>query len=203
MVNSKLKTLAIILSLCIGINAPAAQAASLSINDAVDMALDRNNSIKIAVQDEKVAAANLKAAKGANGVSVSLSSNLSGSDGAMSAFERGNSNGISASIPIYTGNRNELNIDNSEADLLKAQLELERTKETVRYNTISAYYDILEAQHTVNVEQESVDNYQSHLNRCAKSLHGRRRSALRPSALGSSSVRRAPVTDISSEYIRY
>mgnify|MGYP001776744138 FL=1 len=163
MVNSKLKTLAIILSLCIGINAPAAQAASLSINDAVDMALDRNNSIKIAVQDEKVAAANLKAAKGANGVSVSLSSNLSGSDGAMSAFERGNSNGISASIPIYTGNRNELNIDNSEADLLKAQLELERTKETVRYNTISAYYDILEAQHTVNVEQESVDNYQSHL----------------------------------------
>ena len=163
MVNSKLKTLAIILSLCIGINAPAAQAASLSINDAVDMALDRNNSIKIAVQDEKVAAANLKAAKGANDVSVSLSSNLSGSDGAMSAFERGNSNGISASIPIYTGNRNELNIDNSEADLLKAQLELERTKETVRYNTISAYYDILEAQHTVNVEQESVDNYQSHL----------------------------------------
>lgn len=163
MANSELKILAVILSLCMGINVPAAEAASLSINEAVNMALERNNSIKIAGQDEKVAAANLKAAKGANGVSISLSSNLSGSDSAMSSFERGNSNGLSVSIPIYTGNRNELNIDNSEADLLKSQLNLERTRETVRYNTISAYYDILEAQQNIYIEQESVNNYQSHL----------------------------------------
>lgn len=163
MANSELKILAVILSLCMGINVPAAEAASLSINEAVNMALERNNSIKIASQDEKVAAANLKAAKGANGVSISLSSNLSGSDSAMSSFERGNSNGLSVSIPIYTGNRNELNIDNSEADLLKSQLNLERTRETVRYNTISAYYDILEAQQNIYIEQESVNNYQSHL----------------------------------------
>ena len=163
MANSKLKTLAIILSLCMGINVPVAGAASLSINDAVQMALERNNSIKIADQDTKVATANLKAAKGANGVSVSLSSNLSGSDGAMSSFEKGNSNGISASIPIYTGKKNELNINNSEANLLKSQLDLERTKETVRYDTIKAYYDILEAQQNVNINQESVNNYQSHL----------------------------------------
>ena len=163
MANSKLKTLAIILSLCMGINVPVAGAASLSINDAVQMALERNNSIKIADQDTKVATAILKAAKGANGVSVSLSSNLSGSDGAMSSFEKGNSNGISASIPIYTGKKNELNINNSEANLLKSQLDLERTKETVRYDTIKAYYDILEAQQNVNINQESVNNYQSHL----------------------------------------
>lgn len=163
MVNSKIKTLAIILSLCMGINIPVAGATSLSINDAVQMALERNNSIKIANQDTKIAAANLKAAKGANGVSVSLSSNLSGSDSAMSSFEKGNSNGISASIPIYTGKKNELNIDNSEANLLKSQLDLERTKETIRYDTIKAYYDILEAQQNVNIQQESVNNYQSHL----------------------------------------
>ena len=163
MANSKINTLAIILSLCMGINVPIAGAASLSINDAVQMALERNNSIKIADQDTKVATANLKAAKGANGVSVSLSSNLSGSDGAMSSFEKGNSNGISASIPIYTGKKNELNINNSEANLLKSQLDLERTKETVRYDTIKAYYDILEAQQNVNINQESVNNYQSHL----------------------------------------
>ena len=163
MANSKINTLAIILSLCMGINVPVAGATSLSINDAVQMALERNNSIKIADQDTKVATANLKAAKGANGVSVSLSSNLSGSDGAMSSFEKGNSNGISASIPIYTGKKNELNIDNNEANLLKSQLNLERTKETVRHDTIKAYYDILEAQQNVNINQESVNNYQSHL----------------------------------------
>ncbi|OUO41037.1 transporter [Megamonas hypermegale] len=146
-----------------GINVPVAGAASLSINDSVQMALERNNSIKIANQDTKIAASNLKAAKGVNGVSVSLSSNLSGSDGAMSSFEKGNSNGISASIPIYTGKKNELNIDNNEANLLKSQLNLERTKETVRHDTIKAYYDILEAQQNVNINQESVNNYQSHL----------------------------------------
>ena len=81
----------------------------------------------------------------------------------MSSFEKGNSNGISASIPIYTGKKNELNIDNNEANLLKSQLNLERTKETVRHNTIKAYYDILEAQQNVNINQESVNNYQSHL----------------------------------------
>ncbi|WP_239386029.1 TolC family protein [Megamonas hypermegale] len=163
MANSKINTLAIILSLCMGINVPVAGAASLSINDSVQMALERNNSIKIANQDTKIAASNLKAAKGVNGVSVSLSSNLSGSDGAMSSFEKGNSNGISASIPIYTGKKNELNIDNNEANLLKSQLNLERTKETVRHDTIKAYYDILEAQQNVNINQESVNNYQSHL----------------------------------------
>lgn len=163
MANSKINTLAIILSLCMGINVPVAGAASLSINDSVQMALERNNSIKIANQDTKIAASNLKAAKGANSVSVSLSSNLSGSDGAMSSFEKGNSNGISASIPIYTGKKNELNIDNNEANLLKSQLNLERTKETVRHDTIKAYYDILEAQQNVNINQESVNNYQSHL----------------------------------------
>ena len=55
MANSKIKTLAIILSLCMGINVPVAGAASLSINDAVQMALERNNSIKVANQDTKIA----------------------------------------------------------------------------------------------------------------------------------------------------
>ena len=48
-------------------------------------------------------------------------------------------------------------------ELLKSELNLERTEETIKYNTIKAYFDILEAKQNVNIEQESVNNYESHL----------------------------------------
>lgn len=167
MIKDKLKRTALALSVLFNISTAGADAASLSIDEAVGMALDRNNDIKIADEEIKAAQANLAAAKGANGVSVSLSSSLSGSegtnDGIDSPFTRDNSNSISASVPIYTGGKNELNIDNSEIDLAKSQLNLERTRETVRYDTIKAYYDILEAKRTIDIDQESVSNYQSHL----------------------------------------
>ena len=41
-------------------------------------------------------------------------------------------------------------------------MNLERTEETIKYNTIKAYFDILEAKQTVNIEQV-VNNYESHL----------------------------------------
>ncbi len=164
---TKKKYLAMILAVFMNAGIPISSAASLSINEAVNMAIDNNNSIKIATEETNVAMANLSAAKGANGVSISLGSSLSASDGVKdgidSNFEKGNSNSISASIPIYTGNKNELNIDNSKIDLEKSQLNLERTKETVKYDTVKAYYDILEAKRTIDIDQESVDNYQQHL----------------------------------------
>ena len=60
-------------------------------------------------------------------------------------LSRGNSNSISATLPLYTGNKNELNIDSKKLELLKSELNLERTEETIKYNTIKAYFDILEA----------------------------------------------------------
>lgn len=162
--KKKLKCAAILLSLCMSMSATQGFAAALSLDEAVNMAVDRNNSIRIAETEEREALANLAAAKGANGVSISLGSSLSASDGADSTFTKGNSNSISASIPIYTGNKNELNIDNSELDLQKARLSLERAKETTKYNAIKAYFDILEAKEQVSIEQESVNNYQNHLN---------------------------------------
>lgn len=167
MAKYKVKSIAIASLICMNLGITSSFAASLSINDAVDMALARNNSIKIADQEQKAAQASLKAAKGANGVKVSLGSSLSANDSigseATGDFTTGNSNSLSASMPLYTGKKNELNIDNQEVELQKAQLNLERAKETVRYNTVKAYYDILQAKQNINIQQESVNNYQSHL----------------------------------------
>ncbi len=117
----------------------------------------------IANEEKMAAQANYEATKGANGVSISLGSSLSARDSADTTFERGNSNSISATLPLYTGNKNELNIDSKKLELLKSELNLERTEETIKYNTIKAYFDILEAKQNVNIEQESVNNYESHL----------------------------------------
>ena len=125
--------------------------------------LAKNNDVKIANEEKMAAQANYEATKGANGVSISLGSSLSARDSADTTFERGNSNSISATLPLYTGNKNELNIDSKKLELLKSELNLERTEETIKYNTIKAYFDILEAKQNVNIEQESVNNYESHL----------------------------------------
>lgn len=159
----KMKDICMVLSICMNIGMPACLAADLSIDEAVDMALAKNNDVKIANEEKMAAQANYEATKGANGVSISLGSSLSARDSADTTFERGNSNSISVTLPLYTGNKNELNIDSKKLELLKSELNLERTEETIKYNTIKAYFDILEAKQNVNIEQESVNNYESHL----------------------------------------
>ena len=168
MSKKRMQKICLAFSLCMGLGMSVSLAADLSIDAAVNMALSRNNEVKIANQEKLAADATYKVNKGVNGLSVSFGSSLSAGDGVKdgvdSDFEKSNSNSISASLPIYTGKKNELNIDNSKVAVMKAQLNLDRVQETVKYNTIKAYYDILQAKQNVDIEQESVSNYESHLN---------------------------------------
>lgn len=144
-------------------NVSLGSCASLSIDEAVDMAAQRNPEIKIAVKGEEKSLADLNAAKGANGLSVSATSALTITDGATKSFSRDNSNGISVTLPLYTGGVNELAIENKNLELLSSQLNSARTRENIKLSVIKAYYDVLENQKEVEVDQESVNNYQSHL----------------------------------------
>lgn len=127
------------------------------------MAAQRNPEIKIAVKGEEKSLADLNAAKGANGLSVSATSALTITDGATKSFSKDNSNGISVTLPLYTGGENELAIENKNLELLSSQLNSARTRENIKLSVIKAYYDVLENQKEVEVDQESVNNYQSHL----------------------------------------
>lgn len=144
-------------------NVSLGSCASLSIDEAVDMAAQRNPEIKIAVKGEEKSLADLKAVKGANGLSVSATSALTITDGAAKSFSKDNSNGISLTLPLYTGGENELAIENKNLELLSSQLNSARTREDIKLSVIKAYYDVLENQKEVEVDQESVNNYQSHL----------------------------------------
>ena len=167
MAKNKMKRVCMVLAICLNISGTICFAADLTIDDAVNMALSKNNNVKIANEEKLASEARYEAAKGSNSVNISLNSSFSVNDGVRdgidSDFQKGNTNSISASLPIYTGNRNELNIDNKEVSVIKSELNLERVEETIKYNTIKAYYDILEAKQNVNIEQESVNNYENHL----------------------------------------
>ena len=49
----KMKDICMVLSICMNIGMPACLAADLSIDEAVDMALAKNNDVKIANEDRK------------------------------------------------------------------------------------------------------------------------------------------------------
>jgi len=144
-------------------NVSLGSCAALSIDEAVDMATQRNPEIKIAIKGEEKALADLNAAKGENGVSVAATSALNITDGAKQSFSKDNSNGISLTLPLYSGGENELAIENKKLELLSSQLNSSRTIQNIKLNVIKAYYDVLENQKEVQVDQESVNNYEAHL----------------------------------------
>ncbi len=142
---------------------PLGACAALSLDQAVDMALNQNTEIRIAAKGEDKAEAELAAAKGADGVTVTATSSVSISDGAEKKFSNSNTNTLKAALPIYTGGKNELTIENTKSAYLSSQFNTMRTKENIKLSTIKAYYDVLEAQKTIAVDKESVDNYAAHL----------------------------------------
>lgn len=157
------KTMAILTG-CIVLNTTSGYCADLSLDQAVDMALSNNYDIKIAQKDKETADAALDGAKGAKRPSLTASSSFGISDIDDQGFSRTNSNKISMSMPLYTGGKNELTIDKAKDEITAKELNLARTKETTELSTISAYYAILEAKKVVDVDNETVTNYQEHLN---------------------------------------
>lgn len=141
---------------------PAALAADLSLQEAVNMALTQNTSLKVTQKGEDTADAALKKARGSNGVSVSASDTLSTSKSSDSDRQARNGAGVSASLPLYTGGQNQANIKKAELAADSARLLTDRSRENLKLSVIKAYYDALEAKKTVAVRQETVDKYQEH-----------------------------------------
>jgi len=160
-----------ILSLCffmlVVVQVQAGYCKSLSINEAVNMALQNNLDIKIAGKKEVQAQAELAGIKAQRGVTVSLKSDFSvaggKTDGIKKEFERDDSNSISVTYPVYSGGKDSLNIAIQQQTVQQSQLNTLRTAENIKYDTLKAYYDVLEAKKTIAVDDESVNNYEKHL----------------------------------------
>lgn len=136
-------------------------AETLTAEDAVQLALANHLDIRIAANSEKQAEYTLKSAKGANGLSIDTSNTSYLKKTHQS--NPGSNSEITFSLPLYSGGKNEGNIAVAGIDLEMTKLALDRTKQDVRMAALTAYFDALQALKTVKVDQESVDNYASHL----------------------------------------
>jgi len=141
---------------------PMAQAADLSLQEAINLALAQNTSLKITQKGEDTAKYALEQAKGNNGVSVGLSDSLSTSKTKDADRQDSNSASISGKLPLYSGGKNQANIKKAKIGVESASLTTQRAQEDLKLNVIKAYYDALESKKTVGVRQETVDKYQEH-----------------------------------------
>ena len=124
---------------------PSAQAADLSLQDAINMALAQNTSLKITQKGEDTAKYALEQAKGNNGVSVSASDTLGTSKSKGGSRTDSNSIGVSGKLPLYSGGKNQANIKKAKLGVESASLTTQRAQEDLKLNVIKAYYDALEA----------------------------------------------------------
>ena len=142
---------------------PLGEARDLSLADAIAQALAANTGLRVTAQDEKTAEAELRQAKGQNGFSLTGSGGLDASQSKGEDRSDGLSLKLTGSLPLYTGGKNEARIDSASLGTDIAALTTERAREELKYSVIKAYFDALEARRTIDVDQESVDNYEAHL----------------------------------------
>lgn len=72
------------------------------------------------------------------------------------AYHNTFANDFGVEIPLYTGGRLEGTIKSRGYQLNAADLTLENIKQTIRYQTIAAYYEVLQQQNLLNVAEGAV-----------------------------------------------
>ncbi len=138
----------------------------LTLDDSVQMAMENNRTIKQSFFDTDSARWALKEAKGQKGLTLSWNTTAYAVGGkTYDAYDRDSSYGntVEASIPLYTGGRLENNIKGKKIGVDISDLNLENTKQQVKFDTTQGYYKILQYRNLVGVNKESVEQLQAHL----------------------------------------
>lgn len=154
-----------------------ALAMPLSLNESIEMALKNDETIEAAEHSRETAKWNLSATRRQAGLSLSWSSQafrIGGDDYKLynerhdlygtPAYHNTFSNSLSVAIPLYTGGQLENNIKNRRYAINAADLTLENARQTVKYQVIEAYYNVLQNQNLVEVNKSAVNMSSEQLN---------------------------------------
>ena len=168
----------------------AAEGVTLTLDEAIALALKNNRLIEQSAEDREAARWNLSAARRQSGPTFSWSSSLNRIGGRyyrrnnqrnnhdqaryyskfqdvnMSlypSYESENTNSASLSMPVYTGGRLENQRKTARYALNAADLTLENSRQTVKYQAAQAYYQVLQRASLVNVQEEAVELLEEHL----------------------------------------
>ena len=139
---------------------------NLTLEDSVRLALDNNKTIKQSEADFESAVWARHQARRAYGPTVnwqSTATKYGGKYNNANKLSRMFGNNLSVSMPIYSGGQLESSIKAADLGLNSAELGLEQSKQTIKENTMAAYYKALQAKNQIKVAQDSVDTLTEHL----------------------------------------
>lgn len=154
----------------------AADTVQLDLHDSVQMALENNRTIRQALTDVDTAKWTLSKARRTMGPTVTWTSNANriGGDSLDTvhnqhsaglvgpAYNYAWSNTVQGVMPLYNGSVKG-QIKQARYGLNEADLALEETKQSIRLQATLDYYQILQCRNLIDVEQESVNTLQEHL----------------------------------------
>jgi len=135
---------------------------AMPVQEAVQTALANNPSLQRTEQSILVAEESLKSARGQKGVSISASGGLNFSKTEGTPESERASAGLSASLPLYTGERLETAIKLAELDIAVAKLDFSQAQDDLIYKVVTAYVNALENLATSRVDLETEKNLAEH-----------------------------------------
>ena len=156
--------------------AEAAPVVELTLRESIDMALENNRTIKESAEDQSAAYWAHRQARRQAGPTLSWSGTgmyrsghwnnaqiHAGAEAVGLNSDRAFSNTVQVTFPLYTGGKIENNIEAAELGRDAADLTLEATRQAVKQQTTSAYFQILQFRNLIQVNKEAVDTLQAHL----------------------------------------
>lgn len=145
----------------------------LDLEETIQRALLTNPSVKIAEYNRKAAKADYSAAKGARGISISLSHDSGRGGYADNQFFEGvnigkqignsHNNSVTATLPIFTGGELQGQIGQAKANYRSMLSAEEQAYNEMKETATTGYFNMLNATNMKALRQESVDRLQAHL----------------------------------------
>lgn len=170
--NKRFLALSAAITMLMSQSAFAGETVELNLQDAMERAFNTNPAITIAGYERDSARANYNAARQSRGISISGThrTNRSGYDDdslldGKFTKQIGNThaNGLSASMPLYTGGKLSGTIKQAKAGYLISEQGVQKAYNDMRSTVTNGYFGMLQADNMQKLGRESVDRLTDHL----------------------------------------
>lgn len=170
--NKRFLALSAAITMLMSQSAFAGETVELNLQDAMERAFNTNPAITIAGYERDSARANYNAARQSRGISISGThrTNRSGYDDdslldGKFTKQIGNihANGLSASMPLYTGGKLSGTIKQAKAGYLISEQGVQKAYNDMRSTVTNGYFGMLQADNMQKLGRESVDRLTDHL----------------------------------------
>ncbi|WP_304108814.1 TolC family protein [Phascolarctobacterium succinatutens] len=161
------------LTMALSQSAFAGETVALNLDDAMQRAFQTNPTVSIAQYELDSARASYNAARQSRGISISANhtTQRKGNDDAhqdtTGLWTKGigntHANGLTASLPIFTGGKLSGNIKQAKANYQYNQVGVQRTYNEMRSTVTNGYFTMLQADNLQKLNAESVTRLEDHL----------------------------------------